>query len=98
MREPDAVLDRILLSTGCLPHLLQHYGQELALTVLSEGRTAISLQDVKNLEGRPQTAQFFIGIVNDVEDPVARLTALVALQTGARAVTVQGLQSRTGRP
>jgi hypothetical protein len=99
LAEPEEFLDRVLRLTGCLPYLLQFYGQKLAQIAIEEKTDTISLQQVEALQADFVTAQYFVKPLNDLEDSEARLIGLSLLKEYRREYSiplVQEISSRLG--
>ncbi len=92
LAEPEEFLDRVLSLTGCLPYLLQFYGQKLAQLAIEEQVDTISLQHVETLHADFVTAQYFVKPLNDLKDAEARLVGLSLLKEYRREYSIPLVQ------
>lgn len=97
LAEPEEFLERVLRLTGCLPYLLQFYGQKLAQIAIEEQTDTITLQHVETLQADFVTAQYFVKPLNDLRDVEARLIGLSLLKEYKGEYSIPFVQEVSGR-
>jgi hypothetical protein len=76
-RNEDKIVNHILNMTGCIPNLIQWYGNNIAIKVIQENRRFISIEDVQFLENQFETRTYFTDVFEDIREPEVRLVALI---------------------
>jgi hypothetical protein len=91
VQDVDAVAERVLRLTGCLPHMIQFLGGRIAHRCVDHGTRTISTQTVDQVMSDFEAAEFFTAPLRGLDDESSRSLALLLLKEMKDELSLEGI-------